>query len=311
MILSAENTPVDLWNFHKDLPEFVEAIGEEEKILEIFSRLPSRGLAVVGTRTPQLRSINLVQKAIRALRGTDFVILSGFARGIDRVAHETALEAGLSTVAILGCGVDVIYPEEHRQLKEDILKNGGALVSEFPGEEIPYPGNFLQRNRLIAGWSQATWIVEAPHRSGAMNTAKWANEFHRKLFATPCYPGDPAFAGNQRLIDREHAENFWNVSSLGSQWLELATHDLQKKNDANTSSAALRAPRTKDEQVLLRKIRLLRAEHSSVFPQDLLEWAMSLGWPPHRYFETLNHLLQQGALIEKNGLLLKSEVDSD
>ena len=140
----------------------------------LLSQLPHNGLAIVGTRLPTLRSIDWVEQTILGLKDRNLVIVSGLARGIDAAAHVAALKAGLPTVAILGCGLDHTYPPEHTRLRAQILEAGGAIISEFEPSLPARAHYFLKRNRLIAGWSRATWVVEAPGRSGTLNTAAWA-----------------------------------------------------------------------------------------------------------------------------------------
>ena len=188
---------------------------------ELLRWLPEFGFAVVGTRKPQARSIQLTRSRLRALEGTRLIIISGLALGIDAAAHEAALSSRLPTIAILGGPLDEIYPPENRELASRILRQGGLLVTEYPPGAKIERHFFLMRNRLIAGWSKATWIVEAGFRSGALNTAKWAFDQNRDTYATPCFPGDPAHAGNQGLIYGDKAHPFWEPDNLGHTWQEF------------------------------------------------------------------------------------------
>lgn len=190
----------------------------------LLEKLPACGLTVVGTRTPYLRTCQWLSRCLETLRGTDLVLLSGLARGIDGIVHEAALQAGLPTIAILGSGLEApTYPPEHAGLRQRILEAGGFLLSEWPGETPPLGFHFLRRNRFLAVLAQALWIVQAGWRSGALNTAAWGRQLSRTCYATPCFPGDFGFAGNQSLLDRDQAQPFWTVQSLGSTWLSLAT----------------------------------------------------------------------------------------
>ncbi|MFZ9596576.1 MAG: DNA-processing protein DprA [Bdellovibrionia bacterium] len=194
-----------------------------EEALDLLKKLPERGLSIVGTRTPQGKSLGLIQKEIPALTSFPLVIVSGFARGVDTQAHETALEHQLPTIAILGTGIDQDYPKPNRSLRLKILKASGLMISEYAPGQPGLGHQFLLRNRLIAGWSKATLMVQAGFRSGALNTASWCRQMNRTCYAVPCFPGDPFLGGNQVLLDRDHAEPFWGIHSLGSSWLELAT----------------------------------------------------------------------------------------
>src|SRR6185437_11523212 len=201
----------------------------------LLDRLPEHGLAVVGTRHPQPRAEYLVKRSIADLKGSELIILSGLALGIDSFAHEAALEAGLPTLAFLGCGLGIQYPPENSDLRARILKSGGLVISEYEMNQEARPHHFLNRNRLISGFGRATWIVQAPTRSGALNTAKWARDEHRDCYATPSFPNDPAFAGNCKLLDDGCAYVFWGAHSLGQTWLGLSTVGRRKKREAPIS----------------------------------------------------------------------------
>ncbi len=219
------------------LPEF------RESFYQTLGTLPDRGLAVVGTRRPQFRSLKFLQELLQSLQNTDLVILSGLALGIDTHAHEWAIRSGLKTWGILANGLDHIYPRQNTPLAEQILRSGGALLSESAPHQLARPHLFLQRNRLIAGLSQATCILEAGQRSGALNTAYWARALDRRCFVMPCFPGEVAYAGNQKLLDEQHAEMLWGAKSLGSVWLEWASGlpmqaDLFAASPDNQAAAA-------------------------------------------------------------------------
>lgn len=194
----------------------------KESAFRLIDRLPADGLAVVGTRSPDRRATFLLAETIRKLRGSSLIILSGLARGIDSSAHEAALASDLPTIAILGCGIRQTYPPENRRLRDRIIEAGGLILSEFEPEAPPLPGYFIQRNRLIAGFAAATWIVQSGYRSGALNTASWAMKQNRRLFVTPSFPGDPSFLGNESLLMKEpSATPMWGAESLASEWISL------------------------------------------------------------------------------------------
>jgi DNA processing protein len=127
-------------------------------------------------------------------------VVSGLARGIDTAAHQGALDAGGRTVAILGSGLDRIYPPENRTLAEAVCDRGGAVVSEFSLGMSPFPHHFPRRNRLIAGWGRAVVVVEAAARSGALGTARAALEEGREVLAVPGHPSRSGSAGTNQLI---------------------------------------------------------------------------------------------------------------
>jgi len=142
------------------------------------------GIAVVGTRSHTTYGRDATVALVLGLVRAGYVILSGLARGIDSIAHRTALDVGGDTVAVLGTGLDVRYPPEHEELAERIAERG-CLVSEFPPGTPPLKYHFPQRNRLIAGLARAVLVVEAPERSGALITAHYALDEGKEIFAVP------------------------------------------------------------------------------------------------------------------------------
>lgn len=200
---------------------FVQGSTQAYSLLE---SLPERGFAIVGTRAPQKRCLEMTAKIVSGLRGSGLVILSGLARGIDQKAHEEALRANLPTIAVLGCGIDQTYPPENDILRRKILESGGLIISEWGPNTVALPAFFIQRNRLIAGLAQATWVVQAGYRSGASNTANWANEMGKKVYTTPGFPGDPSLAGNQKLILSKDATPLWGIDELTQTWFDLIHH---------------------------------------------------------------------------------------
>ena len=126
-------------------------------------------------------------------------IVSGLARGVDSVAHDAALEAGGRTIAVQACGLDMVYPAGHTSLANRIVESG-ALISDYPLGTKPKPEHFPRRNRILAGLTAGTLVVEAPERSGALITARIANEEGREVFAVPGSILSPASLGVNRLI---------------------------------------------------------------------------------------------------------------
>jgi DNA processing protein len=156
-------------------------------------------VAVVGSRAASPQGTTLARALARDLAAAGLTIVSGMARGIDTAAHQGALDAGGRTVAVLGSGLDRLYPVENTRLARAVAGRG-AVVSEFPLGTTPQPGYFPRRNRIIAGWGRAVVVVEAAQRSGALVTARCALEEGRDVMAVPGHPAHPGSAGTNGLI---------------------------------------------------------------------------------------------------------------
>lgn len=156
-------------------------------------------VAIVGTRRPTRYGMDVSHEVASALARSGVTVVSGLARGVDAAAHRAALQAGGRTLAVLGSGVDYIYPPEHKRLAEEIALNG-AILSDYPLGTRPEPGNFPPRNRIISGLALVVVIVEAGESSGALITAEFAADQGRDVFAVPGSIHSPASRGTNRLI---------------------------------------------------------------------------------------------------------------
>jgi len=156
-------------------------------------------VAVVGTRTPTSYGREATLRIVRDLAEAGVTVVSGMALGIDGAAHQAALEAGGRTLAVLGSGVDQPYPGRHRRLAEQIAAQG-AIISDYPLGTVPAPANFPPRNRIIAGLSLGTVVVEAGERSGSLITVEFALDQGRDVFAVPGHIFSRQSAGAHRLI---------------------------------------------------------------------------------------------------------------
>lgn len=185
---------------NKEYPELLKHIDTFPPVLTILGNqelLNKRSISIVGSRTASSNGCNFARKLARDLGETDFVITSGFASGIDSSAHRGAIETG--TIAVLGGGVDDIYPRGNEELYYEI-KNKGLIISEVPFNSAPRAENFPARNRIVSGLSEAVIVIEAGARSGTLHTARQALEQGRELLVTPGNPYDYRCEGSNKLI---------------------------------------------------------------------------------------------------------------
>ncbi len=171
-----------------DYPPLLKEIPAPPPLLYVRGNLRALGvtmLAVVGTRLPTPYGLKATELLVRPVVRQGIGVVSGLALEIDGTAHRIALDERVPTVAVLGCGVDLVYPWPHRGLAEQIIAGGGAIISEFPLGAEPKREHFPQRNRIISGLSRAVLLVEAGEKSGALITAKYAVDQNRDVLAVP------------------------------------------------------------------------------------------------------------------------------
>ena len=191
---------ITLWD--PDYPDILKSIYDAPVLLYVKGALDEKNgnrLAVVGTRSSTSYGQWATEHLCEDLARRGVVIVSGMARGIDTLAHRGAIKGGGKTIAVLGSGVDVVYPPENEGLYERISETG-AVISEFPMKTEPAPGHFPRRNRIISGLSLGTVVVEAGHKSGALITAYMALEQGREVFAVPGSIRSRTTRGTHKLI---------------------------------------------------------------------------------------------------------------
>lgn len=187
---------------NKNYPGILREISSPPKQLYIKGELKDNRplVAIVGSRKATRYGRAVTEQLAGELAGAGIGIVSGLALGVDAVAHRAALDAGGYTLAVLGCGIDNIYPATNRDLGEKILKSGGAIISEYPPGTPPLKQHFPARNRIVAGLAQAIVVTEAAERSGALITATFALESGREVMAVPGNINSPMSAGANGLI---------------------------------------------------------------------------------------------------------------
>ncbi len=236
---------VSLLTWHsEEYPSYLREIDGAPPVVYVHGSLEDIdrwAVAVVGTRRLTSYGRQVAQELVTGLVLNGVTIVSGLARGIDAVAHKTALDHGGRTIAVLGSGPDCIYPPENRSLARQIVNGHGAVISEYGLGVQPEAKNFPPRNRIISGLSLGVIVVEAGERSGASITARFALEQGRDVFAVPGNINSPASMGTNRLIQQ------------GAKLVSTVDDVLEELNLAMVlehSAVQLALPETKDEAAI-------------------------------------------------------------
>ena len=191
------------WN-DEDYPSILKEIDQPPPVLYVRGKIlpdDNRAAAIVGTRKVTAYGRQVTEEITHHLVQNGFTVISGLARGVDGIAHQSALQDGGRTLAVLGCGVEQVYPAEHMKLAEQII-GSGALISDYAPAKNPEQRNFPPRNRIISGLSQVTIVIEAGETSGALITATFAVEQGRDVMAVPGSIYAPQCKGTNRLISQ-------------------------------------------------------------------------------------------------------------
>ena len=207
----------------------------------------SKNIAIIGTRKATETGKKRVESLLRELVEMEYhpTIISGLAYGIDITAHSACIHHGLKAQAVLGHGLHMIYPAPHKNMAEKIVEQGGALISEFPTCAPVLPTNFLQRNRIVAGMSEAVLVAESPVKGGAMATARQALSYNREVMAIPGRPEDSTYSGCNLLIKQNIATLVENTKDILNvlNWPPLPTTPYQTSLDL--------FPASDDETILI------------------------------------------------------------
>ncbi|MDP1706568.1 MAG: DNA-processing protein DprA [bacterium] len=271
-----------------EYPELLKNIGGSP-ILYCHGQWPDQKkptVAIVGTRKATQDGCLAAKRLAKELAEKGFVIVSGLALGIDAAAHEGALAGNGETIAVLANGVDQIYPRSHERLGEEILKRNGLLISEYEPGTPPYPSQFLARNRIISGLSLATIIIEAPRRSGALVTARWALDQGREVFVMPGNPFSQNYQGSHMLI-----RNGARLVTKAEDVIEDLGLAQEKEVDLN------------ELEPIAKAILELIMENENGLPIDKI--AENIKDDLHIVAEQLTYLVFEGLLEEKNGKFLR------
>jgi DNA processing protein len=217
-------------------PRLLREIDQPPPVLYVRGEISTAdewAVGVVGTRRVTAYGRQVTEELCAALAGSGVTVVSGLARGVDAIAHQTALRCGGRTIAVLGSGVDRIYPPEHRRLAAQIAESG-AVISDYPPGTAPDAANFPPRNRIISGLARAVVVVEAGQVSGALITASFAAEQGRDVFAVPGNINAPQSKGTNDLI-RQGARPLLTPQDV------LETLNLEMVNEQRSARSALPA----------------------------------------------------------------------
>ena len=216
----------------------------------------SRVLAVVGTRSNTDYGKQFTEKLVKDLSSSGVTIISGLAYGIDAIAHKVALKNSLPTIGVVGHGLDKIYPSDHAQLAKDMIKHEGGLLSEFFSGTKPDKHNFPLRNRVVAGISDATVVVETNSKGGSMITAKLADAYNRDVFAVPGRTTDNKSEGCNHLIKHNKAILLTSAEEL----LECLAWN-EKRKEKSKKQKELFVELSPEEKIIVRMLQEKEVVH--------------------------------------------------
>jgi DNA processing protein len=285
-----------------EYPGLLRQIPNPPPLLYVYGRLEgnSANLAVVGSRNATGYGLTTTNRLCESLAAYKMTIVSGMARGIDTAAHEGALAGGGRTIAVLGSGLERIYPAENRKLFHRIAENG-AVVSEFPLRAKPEAHHFPIRNRVISGMSLGTMVVEATKKSGSLITARLAAEQNREVFAVPGSVQSFKSTGTHTLI-KQGAKLVEHAQDIVEELRALVQFDMQASQPpANGSAAANSAPLSEDEASVLHALE--------PYPMHVDKLARKISMTPGKLLSILLILELRGMVEQSPGKLFSISSD--
>jgi DNA processing protein len=295
--IHAQGIDIKTWQ-DETYPRRLKEIDQAPPVLYIRGRLTLEdewSVAIVGTRRITVYGRQVAEELASYLGRNGITVVSGMARGVDAVAHQAAIQAGGRTQAVFGCGVDRIYPPEHRKLADQIIAHG-ALISDYPPGTQPDAANFPPRNRIISGLSLATVVIEAGETSGALITATFAVEQGREVFSVPGNINAPQSKGTNRLI-QQGARPLLNVEEV------LEVLNLQQIQEARSARIILPAD-AKEAAVF----KILSTE-----PIHVDEIRQRTGLPIEQVSATLTIMELKGMVRQVGGMnyVMAREINAD
>ena len=271
-----------------DYPALLRQIPAAPPVIYVrgrFEPVDQWAVAVVGTRRLSAYGRLTAHDLAGGLARNGITIVSGLARGIDGVAHRAALEAGGRTIAVMGCGIDRVYPPEHRDLAHAIVDGQGAIVTDFPLGTEPSSANFPARNRLISGLSLGVLVIEAGERSGALITTRFALEQDREVFAVPGNINSPVSVGANRLIQQ---------GAKLVMGIEDVLEELNLRMAGEQAAATVALPDSAEEAALLSQL--------SSQPLHVDELGRLTGMPSYLVSSTLTLMELKGMVQQTGGM---------
>ncbi|MGH9322473.1 MAG: DNA-processing protein DprA, partial [Vicinamibacteria bacterium] len=259
------------------------------------------GLAIVGSRRATSYGRDTSRRLARDLASSGLTIVSGLARGIDASAHEGALEATGRTLAVLGSGLDNLYPREHGKLADRIAERG-AVISEFDLDEPPHARNFPRRNRVITGLTLGTLVIEAASKSGSLVSARLASEQDREVFAVPGPVSSPTSEGVHGLL-RDGARLVTRAEDVLEELRPEVREALRHKAKASPSASEERSRLDPEEQAIVTQ---LLSTHEALDLDQILD---RLALPIDRALAALGRLELSGRVRSLTGGLFRAKRD--
>ena len=239
LFLTDKNYPQRLLNCY-DSPTLLYYKGEAD--LNV-----TKIVAIIGTRGHTDYAKQVTEKLIKDLAAQQVTIVSGLAFGVDGIAHKSSIKNNLPTIAVLGHGLDQIYPSEHSGLAKDIIKHNGGLLTEFRSKTKPDKHNFPTRNRIVAGMSDATIVIETGIKGGSMITAELANSYNKDVFAIPGKVTDTKSAGCNYLIKNNKAMLLTDAAEL----IQVMNWEEKSKKAETKRQKQLFIELTPDEKIII------------------------------------------------------------
>ena len=284
-----EKANVELLTWQSDdYPSYLQEIPNPPPLLYMLGNLIEAdqwAVAVVGTRRLTAYGRQITQDLVAGLVRNNITVVSGLARGIDAIAHKTAVEMNGRTLAVLGSGLDCIYPAEHRDLAKTIMNGRGAVISEYGLGIRPEAKNFPPRNRIISGLSLGVVVIEAGERSGALITTNFALEQDREVFAVPGNINSPVSKGPNKLI-QEGAKCVTSVDDI--------LEELSLQMVAEHTAVQMALPETSEEIALY--------TYLSAQPIHVDELSRETGMPSNTVSSTLTMMELKGMVHQVGGM---------